>query len=74
MAKTYKIGNKKEYVIVTKDDSGAYIIKDMAGRKVFLSRFQARLMKIGINEVLKKEFEGVDSSDVTVEEIKEGKD
>ena len=72
MAKTYKIGNKKEYVIVTKDDSGAYIIKDMAGRKVFLSRFQARLMKIGIAEVLKKEFEGVDSSDVTVEEIKEG--
>jgi hypothetical protein len=71
MSKSYKIGNDKEYIVVTKDDSGAYIIKDMAGRKVFLSRYQARLMKIGINDVLKKEFEGVDSSDAKVEEIKD---
>ncbi len=72
MAKTYRISSGKEYIIVTKDDSGAYIIKDMAGRKVFLSRYQVRLMKIGIEDILKKEFEGVDSSGVKVEEIGEG--
>jgi hypothetical protein len=70
MTRTYRIGNDKEYIIVVKDDSGAYIIKDMAGRKVFLSKYQAGLMKFGIENLLKKEFEGVDESDVKVEELK----
>jgi len=53
------------------DDSGAYIIKDSAGRKVFLSRYQAQLMKFGIENIVKDAFENVDSRDVVVEEVKE---
>lgn len=70
MAKSYKISKGKEYIIVTKDDSGAYIIKDMAGRKVFLSKYQAELMKFGIENVLKDSFNEKDEDDIKVEETK----
>ena len=44
MTKAYKLSNGDEYVIVTIDDSGAYIIKDMAGRKVFVICKRERLL------------------------------
>ena len=47
------------------------IIRDEASRKVFLSKYQAKLMKFGIDNLLKNLFEGVDSKDVRVEELKE---
>ena len=46
MPKYYKIWDSKETIYVTIDDSGAAIIKDSAGRKVFLSRYQTKVMKI----------------------------
>jgi hypothetical protein len=52
MPKSYKISKGKEYLIVTVDDGGAYIIKDMAGRKVFFSKYQAELMKFGIDTLM----------------------
>lgn len=70
MPKYYKVYDSKQALYVTVDDGGAVIIKDEAGRKVFLSRYQAKLMKFGINNLLKNLFEGVDSSDVHVEELK----
>jgi hypothetical protein len=72
MPKTYRISKGKDYVFVTVDDSGAYIIKDNAGRKVFLSKYQAKLMKFGIDNLVKDAFENVDTKDVVVEEVKEG--
>ena len=69
MAKKYKISDGKDYVFVTVDDSGAYIIEDKAGRKVFLSRYQARLMKFGIENVIRDAFESVDGKNVKVEEV-----
>ncbi len=69
--KTYRISDGKDWVIVIIDDSGAYIIKDKAGRKVFLSKYQASLMKFGIEHLIKGAFEGVDTGDVKIEEIKE---
>ncbi len=71
MPRTYKISKGKDYVLVTIDDSGAYIIKDSAGRKVFLTRYQAQLMKFGIENIVKDAFENVETKDVVVEEIKE---
>ncbi|MDE1810441.1 MAG: hypothetical protein KGH66_00130 [Candidatus Micrarchaeota archaeon] len=71
MAKSYRISKGKEYIIVTVDDSGAYIIKDMAGRKVFLSKYQAELMKFGIQHVIGESMKG-GGDDVKVEEIKGG--
>ncbi len=71
MPRTYKISKGKDYVLVTIDDSGAYIIKDSAGRKVFLTRYQAQLMKLGIENIVKDAFENVETKDVVVEEIKE---
>jgi KaiC/GvpD/RAD55 family RecA-like ATPase len=68
--KSYKISSGKEYIIVTVDESGAYIIKDMAGRKVFLSRYQAKLMKFGIENLLKEEFKDSGDEEVKVEELK----
>ena len=70
MAKSYRISKGKEYIIVTVDDSGAYIIKDMAGRKVFLSKYQAKLMKFGIQHVIGESTKGGEG--VKVEEMKEG--
>ncbi|MEM0087327.1 MAG: hypothetical protein QW774_03420 [Candidatus Micrarchaeaceae archaeon] len=58
---------------LTVDDSGAVIIRDEAGHKVFLSRYQARLMKFGIKSLLKNLFGNEDSSDVKIEELKEPK-
>ena len=68
--KYYKIHDSKETLYVTVDDSGAVIIKDAAGRKVFLSKYQAKLMKFGIENLIKDLFKDTDSSDVHVEEMK----
>ncbi len=70
MAKRYKISDKSDYIFVTVDDSGAYIIEDRAGRKVFLSKYQAKLMKFGIENIIKSAFENVNEKDVKIEEIK----
>ncbi|MDE1833081.1 MAG: hypothetical protein KGH58_01545 [Candidatus Micrarchaeota archaeon] len=69
MAKSYRISRGKEYIIVTVDDSGAYIIKDMAGRKIFLSKYQAKLMKFGISSVIGDSLKSSDE-DVRIEELK----
>ncbi|HIH50563.1 MAG: hypothetical protein ABSE71_02355 [Candidatus Micrarchaeaceae archaeon] len=71
MAKTYKVSSGDEYVIVTVDDGGSYIIKDMAGRKVFLSKHQAELMKFGINNIIKGAFKKGDDKSIKIEEIKQ---
>ncbi|MDE1874140.1 MAG: hypothetical protein KGI04_03420 [Candidatus Micrarchaeota archaeon] len=71
MAKYYKVHDSKQALFVTVDDGGAVIIKDEAGRKVFLSKYQAKLMKFGIDNLLKNLFEGVDSKDVHVEELED---
>ncbi len=71
MPKYYKVYDSKQTLYVTVDDGGAVIIKDEAGRKVFLSKYQAKLMKFGIDNLLKNLFEGVDSRDVHVEELRE---
>jgi hypothetical protein len=70
LPKYYKVHDNKQVLYVTVDDGGAVIIKDEAGRKVFLSKYQAKLMKFGIENLLKDLFQGVDSKDVHVEELK----
>ncbi len=72
MPRYYKVYDSKEVLYITVDDGGAVIIKDQAGRKVFLSKYQAELMKFGIENLVKDLFKDVDSSDVHVEEIKNG--
>ncbi len=69
MAKTYKVSSGDEYVIVTVDDGGSYIIKDMAGRKVFLSKHQAELMKFGIENIIKEAFKKSDEKGIEIKEI-----
>ncbi len=69
LPKYYKISNDRQVLYVTVDDGGAVIIKDEAGRKVFLSKYQAKLMKFGIDNLLKDLFKDVDSKDVKVEEL-----
>ena len=71
MPRYYKVHDSNQTLFGTVEDGGAVIIKDEAGRKVFLSRYQAKLMKFGIDNLLKNLFEGVDSKDVKVEELKE---
>ena len=39
MPKYYKVYDSKQKLYVTLDDGGALIIKDEAGRKVFLSKY-----------------------------------
>lgn len=68
MAKSYKLSTGNEYIVVTADDGGAYIIKDMAGRKVFLSEYQAKLMKFGIDNLL-KEARAEENVEVKIEEL-----
>ena len=70
MPKYYKVSDKKQTLFVTVDDGGAVIIKDEAGRKVFLSKYQAKLMKFGIDNLLQDLFKDSDSKDVKVEELK----
>lgn len=70
MPRYYKVHDSKETIYVTVDDSGAVIIKDKAGNKIFLSRYQAKLMKFGIENLIKDLFKDTDSSDVKVEELK----
>ena len=74
MPKYYKIYDSKDVLYITIDDSGAVIIKDKSGKKVFLSRYQAKLMKIGIDDLAKDLFKDVNSSDVHVEEIENTED
>ncbi|MDE1871631.1 MAG: hypothetical protein KGI06_05340 [Candidatus Micrarchaeota archaeon] len=69
MAKSYKISKGDEYIIVTVDDGGAYIIRDKAGRKVFFSKKQAELMKFGIENVISGAFGGPDEKGIEVEEL-----
>ncbi|MGC8670020.1 MAG: hypothetical protein ACP5TL_02615 [Candidatus Micrarchaeia archaeon] len=71
MVKIYKISKGDDYLIVTVDDSGAYIIKDAAGRKVFLSKYQAQLMKFGIEKIISSAFKDADTKDIKIEEINE---
>ncbi|MGI0141081.1 MAG: hypothetical protein ACREBF_00305 [Candidatus Micrarchaeales archaeon] len=73
MPKYYKVHDSKETIYVTVDDSGAVIIKDTAGHKVFLSKYQAKLMKFGIENLIQDLFKDTDSSDVVVEEMKSEK-
>jgi hypothetical protein len=68
MARTYKISSGDECVLITVDDGGSYIIKDMAGRKVFLTKHQAELMKFGIDKIVKGAFKGAEEN-IKVEEI-----
>ncbi|MGC8586715.1 MAG: hypothetical protein ACP5K9_00270 [Candidatus Micrarchaeia archaeon] len=70
MPKYYKVYDSKNTVYVTFDDSGAVIIKDESGKKVFLSKKQADLMKFSIESLFKNLFENHDA-EVHVEEIKE---
>ncbi len=67
MAKSYKISKGEEYIIVTVDDGGSYIIKDKVGRKVFFSKHQAELMKFGIEKILKEAFKDADDTEIKVE-------
>ena len=69
MAKSYKISKGNDYIIVTIDRGGAYIIKDKAGRKVFFSKQQAELMKFGIENLIKDAFKDSDDKDIKVEEL-----
>ncbi len=69
MPKYYKISDKKSTLYVTVDDSGAVILTDPAGNKVFLSKYQAKLMKFGIENLIQDLFKGSDSKDVKAEEI-----
>jgi hypothetical protein len=69
MHKYYKISDSKQSLYITVDDSGALIIMDEAGRKVFLSKYQAKLMKFGIENLLKGLLAGADESKVKVEEL-----
>jgi hypothetical protein len=69
MPKYYKVYDSKETIYLTIDDGGAVIIKDVAGRKVFLSKYQAKLMKFGIENLVKDLFKDTDASDVHIEEI-----
>jgi hypothetical protein len=71
LPKYYKIYDSKQVLYITVDDGGAVIIKDEAGRKVFLSKYQAKLMKFGMENLLKDLFKDVDSKDVHIEELKE---
>jgi hypothetical protein len=71
MAKSYKISKGDEYIIVTIDEGGAYIIKDKAGRKVFFSKHQAELMKFGIENIINEAFKNTDEKGIKVEEIKQ---
>jgi len=68
MVRYFKIYDSDEVLFVTVDDSGAVIIRDKSGKKVFLSRYQAKLMKFGIENILKDKIKK-EGSDVHVEEI-----
>jgi len=68
MVKYFKIYNSDEVLYVTIDDSGAVILRDKGGRKVFLSRYQAKLMKFGIDNIIGEKQKKHDK-DVHIEEI-----
>ena len=68
MPRYYKVYDSKEALYVTVDDGGAVIIKDGAGNKIFLTSYQAKLMKFGIDNLLKGLL-GQDNADVKIEEL-----
>ncbi|MFP3278081.1 MAG: hypothetical protein RXO43_00765 [Candidatus Micrarchaeota archaeon] len=68
MVKYFKIYDSNEVLYVTIDDSGAAILRDKGGRKVFLSRYQAKLMKFGIDNII-GEKQKTHDKDVRIEEI-----
>jgi len=68
MVKYFKIYDSNEVLYVTIDDSGAAILRDKGGRKVFLSRYQAKLMKFGIDNIIGEKQKAHDK-DVRIEEI-----
>lgn len=55
------------------DESGSYIIKDVAGRKVFLSKYQVKLMKLGVESLAKELLKDNDATKIHIEEIKPDK-
>jgi hypothetical protein len=69
MPRYCKVCDSKQ-IFVTVDDGVAAIIKDEACTKGFLLKYQAKLMKFGIDNLPKNLFEGADSHDVHVEELK----
>ncbi len=73
MPKYYKIYDDKEIVFLTVDESGSYIIKDVAGRKVFLSKYQVKLMKLGVESLAKELLKDNDATKIHIEEIKPDK-
>ena len=68
MVKYFKIYDSNEVLYVTIDDSGAAILRDKFGKKVFLSRYQAKLMKFGIDNII-GEKQKTHDKDVRIEEI-----
>ncbi|MGB9732590.1 MAG: hypothetical protein ACP5P2_00640 [Candidatus Micrarchaeia archaeon] len=69
MVKYFKIYDDKEVLYVTIDDSGAAILRDKKGRKVFLSRYQARLMKFGVENLLQNLIKPEKNGNVHIEEL-----
>ncbi|MGC8662301.1 MAG: hypothetical protein ACP5RT_00755 [Candidatus Micrarchaeia archaeon] len=67
--KYYKISDKNETLYIIVDDSGALIIKDIHGKTVYLSRYQAKLMKFSIDNIFNLNSNGKVKNDVHVEEI-----
>lgn len=69
MPRYYKVYDSKDVLYITVDDSGAVIIKDKAGKKIFLSKYQVKLMKFSVKTLAKDLFNDADSSDVHVDEL-----
>jgi hypothetical protein len=69
MVRYFKVSDGKEVLYMTIDDSGAVILRDHTGRKVFLSRYQAKLMKFGVENILASMIKNQKGGDVKIEEI-----
>ena len=71
MPKYFKVYDSNEVLFITIDDSGAVIIKDKAGKKIFLSRYQAKLMRFSIDNLFGDKFKKSSDSSIHIEEISE---
>jgi hypothetical protein len=71
MPKYFKVYDSNEVLFITLDDSGAVIIKDKSGKKIFLSRYQAKLMRFGIDNLLSDRLKKSSDSSIHLEEISE---
>ncbi|MGC8710180.1 MAG: hypothetical protein ACP5RF_01025 [Candidatus Micrarchaeia archaeon] len=71
MPKYFKVYDSNEVLFITIDDSGAVIIKDKAGKKIFLSRYQAKLMRFSIDNLFGDKFKKSSDSNIHIEEISE---